>query len=141
METHMSLDLDLIVYLRTKPEIAYERMLKRGRAEETGNAGPPLAYLEIVHKAYEEWLMNEKFGRLKPKILVLDADQDLSQMRKHYEEYEDQIRGLREDRLDLCVQPVSKHWSRTDTKRDKRQSAETKIKKQIDKENDQPSSS
>ena len=72
METHMSLDLDLIVYLRTKPEVAYERMLKRGREEETGNAGPPLAYLEIVHRAYEDWLMNEKFGRLKPKILVLD---------------------------------------------------------------------
>ena len=139
METHMSLDLDLIVYLRTKPEIAYERMLKRGRAEETGNAGPPLAYLEIVHKAYEEWLMNEKFGRLKPKILVLDANQDLSQMRKHYEEYEDQIRGLRADRLDLCVQPVSKHWIRPDTKRDKRKPSETRT--QIDKENDQPSSS
>ena len=108
----MSLELDLIVYLRTKPEVAYERMVKRGRAEETGDVGPPLSYLEILHKAHEDWLMSEKFGKLKPKILVFDANQDLCQMKKHYKEFEDQIRGLKADRLDLCVKPFidkSKH--------------------------------
>ena len=107
MDAHMSLELDLIVYLRTKPEVAYERMLKRGRAEETGNAGPPLAYLEILHNAHEDWLMSQKFGPLAPKIIVLDANQDLTHMRKHYEEYQDQIRGLKADCLDLCVKPVA----------------------------------
>ena len=103
----MYLELDLIVYLRTKPEVAYERMLKRGRAEETGKAGPPLAYLEILHRAHEDWLMHQKFGPLKEKIIVLDANQDLRHMRNHYEEYQDQIRGLKQDRLDLCVKPVT----------------------------------
>ena len=103
----MSLELDLIVYLRTKPEVAYERMVQRGRLEETGNSGPPLSYLQILHKAHEDWLMKQKFGTLNPKIIVLDANQDLSHMRSHYEEYQDQIRGLKEDSLDVCVKPLS----------------------------------
>ena len=85
MDGHMSLELDLIVYLRTRPEIAYERMMQRGRSEETGNAGPPLDYLKILHKAHEDWLMKQKYGELKPKIIVLDANQDLNHMRNHYE--------------------------------------------------------
>ena len=58
-------------------------------------------------KAHEDWLMKQKFGPLEPKIIVLDANQDLSQMRNHYEEYQDQIRGLKADCLDLCVKPVN----------------------------------
>lgn len=107
MDNHMSLELDLIVYLRTKPEVAFERMVQRGRSEETGNVGPPLSYLEILHKAHEDWLMRQKFGPLKPKIIVLDANQDLSHMQNHYKEYQDQIRGLKADCLDLCVKAVN----------------------------------
>ena len=107
MDGHMSLELDLIVYLRTKPEIAYERMMQRGRSEETGNAGPPLDYLKILHKAHEDWLMKQKYGELKPKIIVLDANQDLNHMRNHYEEFQDQIRGIKADGLDVCVKPFS----------------------------------
>ena len=107
MDSHMSLELDLIVYLRTNPEVAYERMIKRGRSEETGNAGPPLGYLKILHKAHEDWLMKQRYGALKPKIIVLDANQDLNHMRNHYEEFQDQIRGITADGLDVCVKPFS----------------------------------
>ena len=107
MDNHMSLELDLIVYLRTDPEVAYDRMLQRGRSEETGNAGPPLGYLKILHKAHEDWLMKQRYGALKPKIIVLDANQDLNHMRNHYEEFQDQIRGIKADGLDVCVKPFS----------------------------------
>ena len=103
LDDSMSLELDLIVYLRTDPEIAYDRMKKRGREEETGDSGPPLAYLEIVHKSYEDWLISQKFGPLKSKIIVLDGNQELVLMNKHYEEYQDQIRGLNTECLDVCV--------------------------------------
>ncbi len=52
----MVLDLDLIVYLRTSPEVAYSRMMDRGRKEE---AGAPLGYLQLLHDAYEDWLINQ----------------------------------------------------------------------------------
>jgi len=90
------------------PQVAYERMLKRGRAEETKQSGPPLQYLEILHNAYEDWLMRHKFGQLKQKIIVLDANQDLTYMKEHYKEYQDQIRGLKKDSVNLCVKPQKK---------------------------------
>lgn len=52
----MGLELDLIIYLRTSPEVAYERMMDRGRKEE---AGAPLEYLRLLHDAYEDWLINQ----------------------------------------------------------------------------------
>jgi deoxyadenosine/deoxycytidine kinase len=56
LDETMGLDLDLIIYLRTDPEIAYKRMMSRGRSEE---AGAPLGYLQLLHDAYEDWLIHQ----------------------------------------------------------------------------------
>jgi deoxyadenosine/deoxycytidine kinase len=40
------------VYLRTSPEVAYERVNKRGRKGET----IPLEYLQTCHQYHEAWL-------------------------------------------------------------------------------------
>ena len=62
LHQNMSLDLDLIVYLRSSPAVAYERMKKRNRSEESG---APLSYLEQLHDAYEEWLVKQDHGKIE----------------------------------------------------------------------------
>jgi len=44
---------DTIVYIKTPPEICFERMGGRGRQEETGVS---LGYLKDLHRMHEEWL-------------------------------------------------------------------------------------
>ena len=44
LNSHIGLPLDLIVYLRTSPEVAYERLKARGRKEETG---VPMEFIEV----------------------------------------------------------------------------------------------
>lgn len=54
-----STNLDLIVYIRTSPEVVYERIQHRGRFEEQSI---PLQYLELVHAAQENWFLREKIS-------------------------------------------------------------------------------
>ncbi len=100
----MSLDLDLVVYLRTQPEVSYGRMRARDRKEESG---APLSYLQHLHTAYEEWLMDGKFGRMGggTPILVLDANKDLEHMNAVYRNIRDVIRG---------VEPLPEHVRHAD---------------------------
>ena len=44
MDSSIGLPLDLIVYLRTSPQVAYERLRQRGRKEE---AGVPMKFIEV----------------------------------------------------------------------------------------------
>lgn len=71
-------DVDVIIYLRTSPEISLRRMMKRGRM---GERVVELAYLEKVHQLHENWLLNN------PSCLVLTIDGDLEEDRI-IEEYE-----------------------------------------------------
>eukprot|EP00095_Tigriopus_kingsejongensis_P007583 maker-scaffold506_size152672-snap-gene-0.28 protein:Tk07583 transcript:maker-scaffold506_size152672-snap-gene-0.28-mRNA-1 annotation:"hypothetical protein DAPPUDRAFT_305834" len=90
LDQSMNLHLDLIVYLRSQPEVAHERMRSRNRAEESA---APLEYLTSLHEAYEEWLIERKFGDSPTPILVLDANQGLSAIQKQYQHITPIIRG------------------------------------------------
>ena len=51
--SRQSCDVDLIVYLRTDPEVVFERIKKRCRNEEKTI---PLDYLRCLHRLHERWL-------------------------------------------------------------------------------------
>jgi len=55
---------DKIVYLRTPAEVCHERIVKRGRKEETKI---PLDYLRSLEELHDEWLIDN------PKSIVIDG--------------------------------------------------------------------
>lgn len=81
LEENLDLGIDLIVYLRSTPEVVHQRMQQRGRAEE---AGVPLAYLQRIHNYYERWLMKGVPHKSPAPVLVIDADNDLITVTRHY---------------------------------------------------------
>jgi len=76
LEKNLDLSLDVIIYLRTKPETAYSRMKARARSEESSC---PLEYLTDLHESYEDWLIRKNVpgneSVIKQDVLVVDAEQ------------------------------------------------------------------
>jgi len=56
-----------IIYLRSTPQVSYERIKMRNR---NGESDIPLEYLEQIHKLHDEWLLDND----DINILVIDAD-------------------------------------------------------------------
>jgi len=54
---NQSCGVDLIIYLRTSPEVVHDRIKKRCRDEEKTI---PLDYLRSLHRLHEKWLMPEQ---------------------------------------------------------------------------------
>lgn len=87
--THMpGTGIDLIVYLRADPMVCYDRIKKRSRKEE---AGVPYKLIEDLHNLHEEWLVEHTLGKLPAPVLVLDANNEYSQMTRIYEEKRHEI--------------------------------------------------
>lgn len=67
------------VYLRTSPEVCFERLKKRNRSEESAI---PLAYLTALHNRHEDWLVHKKENMSYLQdvpVLILDCDQEFEQ--------------------------------------------------------------
>ncbi|XP_071455561.1 thymidine kinase 2, mitochondrial-like [Hetaerina americana] len=78
MTLNMDISLDLIVYLQCSPEVAYKRMIKRGRSEEKDRI--PLDYLRKLHGAYETWLVEQKLQQNMPPVLIINAEKSLAEI-------------------------------------------------------------
>ena len=73
------------IYIRTDPEVCYERVKKRSRSAE---GIIPLEYLTDLHNKHEEWLMSLP----KDKVLVLDGNRDFESDEDIFNEYVFKIR-------------------------------------------------
>lgn len=60
--------LDFLVYLRTTPEVVYERMKTRARSEEKCI---PFEYLKQLHELHENWLIHGHHERPAPVSVLL----------------------------------------------------------------------
>ena len=79
------------IYLRTDPEICYERLIKRNRSEESA---VPLSYLKELHNKHENWLIDaiglEEHLKTVP-VLVLDCNDEFQSNSKVFERHVHQI--------------------------------------------------
>lgn len=77
------------IYLRTTPEVCYERLKKRNRSEERNVS---LDYLKTIHEKHERWLIEREdvLGLEKEvPILVLPVHQDF----EHDQQQQDRLLG------------------------------------------------
>ena len=80
--------VDQIVYLRTDPEVAYERVKKRARPEEHLI---PFKYLEDLHELHEDWLIRKTKFQPSAPVTIIDANPELEHMSGHYTECSQQL--------------------------------------------------
>jgi len=79
----LDLGIDLIIYLRTDPNVTYKRIAKRNRHEELKI---PLEYFQGLNRLYEDWLYykNSTGVLQEPRVVIIDANKDISELRSTY---------------------------------------------------------
>jgi deoxyguanosine kinase len=82
------------IYLRTDPEICYQRLLKRARSEE---AAVPYDYLKKLHDKHEAWLINKEeiapYAQAIP-VLVLNCNNDFEYNEQEQYNHVEKIQGF-----------------------------------------------
>ena len=79
------------IYLRTKPNICYDRLKKRNRPEE---AQVSLEYITRIHEKHEKWLIEKEGIALVLKevpVLILDCDSDFENNRAEQEKHVEEV--------------------------------------------------
>lgn len=84
----MNFNVDQIIYLRTKPEVVYERIKNRNRHEENRI---PLQYLKELHDLHEEWLVDQTKIKTQAPVTIIDANFDLNDPNEEYQKCQEQI--------------------------------------------------
>ncbi|XP_017883093.1 deoxynucleoside kinase isoform X2 [Ceratina calcarata] len=82
------IETDLIVYLRTTPEVVYQRMKERARMEENSVS---LEYLKQLHSIHDDWLYHKTLFTVPAPVMVLDGNKNLEEMIVDFENCRDEI--------------------------------------------------
>ncbi|CAL1544077.1 unnamed protein product [Lymnaea stagnalis] len=81
------IQVPLFVYIRTDPEVVYERIKERCRSEEQSIE---LDYLRTIHQLHEDWLIkNKKYS--SQDVLVVDGNRSLEEMPVIMDQLKDRI--------------------------------------------------
>ncbi|XP_059085670.1 deoxynucleoside kinase-like isoform X2 [Tigriopus californicus] len=85
----MNFKIDLIIYLRTRPDVAFQRIKDRDRSEE---CRIPFQYIQDLHDLHEDWLIRKtKFQPLQAPVIVIEANEDLDKLQAQYQRQKDEI--------------------------------------------------
>lgn len=76
-----SCSVDLIVYLRTDPEVAFKRIKKRGRL---GEKNLSLEHIQQINDIHEDWLFGKNKSFCPAPVLTLNADKDIDTIKNEY---------------------------------------------------------
>jgi len=101
-----NINVDLIVYLRTTPETALERVKKRNRSEE---AGISLDYLTELHNLHEDWLVHKSHPVPAP-VLVINADMGIAEVKDECMRHESVVFGVVQSRDGADMSRVATVW-------------------------------
>ncbi|KAK9306100.1 hypothetical protein QLX08_003152 [Tetragonisca angustula] len=85
---------DLIVYLRTSPDVVYNRMKTRARKEENSVS---LEYLRQLHNIHDEWLYDQTLFNLPAPVLTIDGNKSLEEMVIQFENCKNLIFNRKEE--------------------------------------------
>jgi len=80
--------VDRIIYLRTDPEVAYERIRKRNRTEENTI---PFQLVKDLHQLHEDWLVHRTKITPKAPVTIIDANGDYKDLSPQYLKYQVEI--------------------------------------------------
>jgi len=76
------------IYLRTSPEVAYERIIKRNRAAEKLISR---TYIDQIHQKHDSLLVDAQNSLITVPVLTLNADAEFESNGKHMEEFTSQV--------------------------------------------------
>ncbi|XP_014599392.1 PREDICTED: deoxynucleoside kinase isoform X2 [Polistes canadensis] len=83
-----NIETDMIIYLRTCPDIVYQRMRIRARKEENAVS---LEYLKQIHQIHDEWLLHQNLFSLPAPVVVLDGNKSIKEMVTEFEKCKNTI--------------------------------------------------
>ncbi|XP_011689017.1 PREDICTED: deoxynucleoside kinase isoform X3 [Wasmannia auropunctata] len=83
-----TIETDLIVYLRTTPELVYDRMRQRGRKEENAVS---LEYLKQIHEIHDDWLYHQILKPVPSPVITINGDRGLDEMVEEFDKCKNEI--------------------------------------------------
>lgn len=98
-ELQMHTNCDLIIYTRSNPACAFERIQARGRKEERNIS---LSFLSLLHFEYEQWLTSQSTF----KVIIVDAEADMCKLKNSYDFCLKMIESLYERKKQLFKKQV-----------------------------------